>query len=421
MTATLETMGPELLVQLVRTLRIALIHDLDNEAVARVSDELRGLLDHQLGELQTVGLQCVSGQVYFNREFIRLKGPAYDAAIQAKKIFGRLHINEILFTGSLSAPELAAFLEAFRAAYTSPDPTELARVRFDRITVRPLDSSLGVGIDQKAELARTYAQLVVLVQDARVQIGERKQVPLARIRRAAQQLAQASEGLDDLLVGLTRFDNPDGDRAMHAVAVASLAIVMARRIGAARRDLIGLCLSAIFAELGDGEHLLETILAIARISRSDDALDRVSTAYEAHLVESGQVEGLRPGVPAQLIAVASAFDSLTQPPPDRARVRPDQAVRILSDRAEGRFDRGAVRLFTSVVGLYPIGSLVRLSTGQTAVVLSSGAGRPTVKVIEEREAPADYVIELEAEPGIQVAECLDARERRVPVTHFLLA
>lgn len=418
-----DDLGGEFLVQLVRVLRVVQVHDLDNETVAQISVEFRTVIEQYLERFQTAGVQVVQEQVYFNQEFVKLRGAAYDAALQAKKLFARLGINEILFTGKLDAAAMRSFLSKFQTCMHSQTPADFAHAKFEKIHVRALSKPMAVGVDRKVELARTYAQLVVLIQDADQQIAENKMVPMARIRRAAQQLATASEGLDDLLVGLTRFDNPMGARSLHAVAVAALTLVMARRLGAPRRDLMSLMLSALFCDsvsLGPDVDVLGTVLAIARISQSTEALDRASVAFEVGIPAGGDADRMRPGVPAQLIAAASAYDRLCQPPPPHARVRPDQALAMLEERAGTEFDRRAVRLLTATVGVYPVGSLVELSNGARAVVMTApqdgGWTKPTVKVLD-----GDFVLELDSDEGLEIANCLDAREERVGVTHFLLA
>jgi cyclic di-GMP phosphodiesterase len=53
-----------------------------------------------------------------------------------------------------------------------------------------------------------------------------------------------------------------------------------------------------------------------------------------------------------------------------------------------QFDQHLVRRFTQLIGIYPVGNLVRLNTGQVAVVLKVYAPdphRPQVRVLFDRD------------------------------------
>src|SRR5581483_11358269 len=106
-----------------------------------------------------------------------------------------------------------------------------------------------------------------------------------------------------------------------------------------------------------------------------------------------------------------AFDLLIHPPPPMRRIRPEQAIRLVTEHAGAHFDRRVVKLFSALVGLYPVGSLVRLSSGDIAVVTTvpgdpTKAARPTVKVIESGGRQADHVVELAREgESLEIVEC----------------
>ena len=134
-------------------------------------------------------------------------------------------------------------------------------------------------------------------------------------------------------------------------------------------------------------------------------------AFEHHLRLDGS------GYPAGVIA------SVAQPRHDavrdRGRLRRDAveahyqeafpAERILAvlKRGEGQeFEQNLVRRFVQLMGLYPVGSLVRLNTGACAVVLRPCAAdphRPRVRVVFEADGhrlDAPYDINLwEVEPA----------------------
>lgn len=441
-----EARASDFLVQFIRLLRVAGVHELENSAVEQVTKEVVRVIEDDFTVFNSLAIQVAGDQVYFNGDFVKLKGAAFEAAGQARRIYQRLAINEINITSALDAAQLKDFLRQFQRSMQSATPTGFAQLKFPHIQVRALDEHHRIGIDQRVALARAYAQLVVILQESVLLLDRKKPLPLQRIRRATQGLAQAAEGNRSLLAGLTRYENHDGDPAFHAAAVGALAMLMGLELKIGRKALMALSLSAVFHHIaeprgiasaalvpegGDSEELrqneaLSTALALARSTPSVEVVERASIAFEAAQPAAGDRKGIIPSMAARCVSVACAFDRLILPGPGALGVRPDQAMRLLVEHSGTRFDKKAVRLLASIVGVYPVGSLVRLSGGQIAVVVSAPrdpnlASRPTVRVVEEKGADASYLIELEREPNLAIVEALDARQERLNVTHFLLA
>lgn len=424
----------EFLVVMVRALRIAAVHDLKNETTRAVVEDLVKAVQAGLQQMPMLQLQVAGDAVYFNSDFIRLRsGPAFEAAIQLRRLYRRLGINELAITAPLDTSEVEGFLGRFQQAMLSPTPRTFGAERFPKITVRPIEQSRSFSIDQKLEVARTYAQLVVVLEEAIQAVSESRLVALSRVRRAVQQLAAAAESQSSLVAGLTRLANPEGSLPMHGAAVTALVLLMAQRLQASRSDLMGLGMSALFHDLGraaspdDEPPALASALAIAGFHQPKEAIERCSVAMEAPLPASGGPLGLLPGLASQLVAIACAYDRLISPGRLRRGLKPDQAVRLLCDQGGGRFDKRVTRLFSRVVGLYPVGTLVKLSGGQRAVVVALPSdpallARPTVKVVEANGAPADYLVELAApDERLQIVGTLDAEVEQVAVTRLLLA
>ena len=69
---------------------------------------------------------------------------------------------------------------------------------------------------------------------------------------------------------------------------------------------------------------------------------------------------------ARIIAIADSFDSLTTPKPYRARLLPENAIRVMLE--DDRLDTRLVNIFMHQITFYPPGSTVELTTGEIAIV-----------------------------------------------------
>jgi hypothetical protein len=95
------------------------------------------------------------------------------------------------------------------------------------------------------------------------------------------------------------------------------------------------------------------------------------------------------------------------------------------------FDPILMKIFVNMVGLYPIGALLRLTSGELAVVLE-GAGSPNdvllpkVKIITDRNGiEADGgTVDLREErgkpDGRAIVECLDPVEMGIDISKYFI-
>ncbi|MDA0748396.1 MAG: HD-GYP domain-containing protein [bacterium] len=87
---------------------------------------------------------------------------------------------------------------------------------------------------------------------------------------------------------------------------------------------------------------------------------------------------------ASMAAVADVYDALTSPRPYKPGLPPHIALRVVFDGKGTEFDDGVVETFIKSLGIYPVGSFVKLSTGELSVVLEvnpEDSLRPKVGVV----------------------------------------
>jgi hypothetical protein len=168
---------------------------------------------------------------------------------------------------------------------------------------------------------------------------------------------------------------------------------------------------------------LKTILRLTENTLDGDALERIAVAWE----HTRPLHATGIGV-AQLVAVPCVFDRLTRPPPPRRVTLPDEALRLIIGQAGSRFDPRVVRLFVSVVGLYPVGTAVKLNSGELGYVVEAPTdaaqfARPRVQVVKAPSGQANYLLDLAAPSETRfITGSVDPAELAgVNVMDFLLA
>jgi HD-GYP domain-containing protein (c-di-GMP phosphodiesterase class II) len=132
-------------------------------------------------------------------------------------------------------------------------------------------------------------------------------------------------------------------------------------------------------------------------------------------------------ISGRIVAVADAYDAMTSQRPYSAPRMQDEAMGIIVKNAGTALDPTLVRLFVDTLGYFPPRSVVLLTTGETAIVVSpspSDATRPVVRVIADRTGAFTDAFDLDlSDPaqaeGRSVVRCLDPTGMNVEIADFL--
>jgi len=137
----------------------------------------------------------------------------------------------------------------------------------------------------------------------------------------------------------------------------------------------------------------------------------IITAYHHHerLDGSGYPHGLKAdkiSYSGQALAIVDVYDSLTTKKCYRRKIPPTQALEMIYEWSERQFNRELVQKFIRCIGIYPVGSLVRLESGLIGVVIDhceDNLLQPVVRAIYNRKTdryiPVPYDIDLSQPQG----------------------
>jgi HD-GYP domain-containing protein (c-di-GMP phosphodiesterase class II) len=129
---------------------------------------------------------------------------------------------------------------------------------------------------------------------------------------------------------------------------------------------------------------------------------------------------------AQIIGAVDVFDALVTPRPYRRRFFPHEAVRELLVAERAAFPREIMKALVEQLSAYPLGTLVRLTTGETGSVVGINVQfplRPIVAVEPEHaqgNGQEKREIDLSLSPLVSIIETLESPDvRRVSFTSGL--
>lgn len=226
-----------------------------------------------------------------------------------------------------------------------------------------------------------------------------------------------------------------GSTYSHSMNVTVLSLLLGKALGfdAARLRVLGL--AAVLHDAGRaGGRLTDDPghpLAGARLAERAGLPDAVVRAIAQHHEAadgSGFPDGLtadRTVSAARVIHIADSYDRMCNPVGGAARLSPYEALAQLYVRDKLRYDADFLARLVRLLGVYPPGSLVELSTGASAMVVAANPRRPLQPVLLVHDQGADVgqlrLIELASHPRIAIRRALRpgeltdaARERLLP-------
>ena len=114
---------------------------------------------------------------------------------------------------------------------------------------------------------------------------------------------------------------------------------------------------------------------------------------------------------AQIIGAVDIFDALISPRPYRRRLLPHEAVRELLVNERTAFPREVMKALVEQLSVYPLGTKVRLSSGEEGMVIKINPRYPSRPVVKIEQAAGLSIpsrnVDLSAMPMVSVTDTID--------------
>ena len=204
----------------------------------------------------------------------------------------------------------------------------------------------------------------------------------------------------DACIWLARMKSQDTYTYKHSMGASVWAVALGRQIGLPPADLKTLAVGTLLCDIGklklpsdliekdgaldDSEiSLIKTHveLSLGEISNAAGVNDEVYNIVAAHHERyngQGYPNGLRGSeiaVMARIAAIADSYDAMTSQRVYSAAKSPVVAVKELYELRGKEYQPEVIEEFIQAVGLYPAGTLVELTSGEVAVVVSENKMR----------------------------------------------
>jgi putative nucleotidyltransferase with HDIG domain len=332
----------------------------------------------------------------------------------------------------------------WRTGFVITDPKDIDTILASSIKEVWIDCSKGLDVpvgEQAISESESEAQVEAELTLAATQVREVKRTPVAaELARAVKICAKSKQAVTSMfnearmgkivdtvsaqrlveeiagsvtrnpgaLISLARLKTADDYTYMHSVAVCALMIALSKQLNLDEAQTRSAGIAGLLHDLGKAAMPMDVLnkpgkltdeefaiikghpeegykMLLAGIGVDPVALDVVlhhhektdGSGYPKHLKDAEISQFAKMG------AVCDVYDAITSNRPYKAGWDPAESLRKMAEWTKGHFDPVIFQAFVKSLGIYPIGSLVMLSSGRLGIVVEQAEKSlltPRVKV-----------------------------------------
>jgi HD-GYP domain-containing protein (c-di-GMP phosphodiesterase class II) len=295
-------------------------------------------------------------------------------------------------------------------------------------------------IEQEIEVAKGLrGEVISAVMDIMQNVKEDKKLQMIHAKATVKKMTESILRNPDAFMWMRLLKDPGNYMYSHCMDSSALAIAFGRTLGLARHQLDDLAMGMLMCDVGmvrapaeilekpgrlsDEEykivqqHVAHGVRIMEESGRFSKASLEIAATHHEQLDGRGYPRGLRGGevsVLGRMAAIADCFDAITSATRYRVPLSSHEAVRRLYEWRGNKFQPELIEQFIQTLGTFPIGTIVKLTTGQIGIVLAQNRTRrlrprvllvldhdgkrydsaPVVDLLKETETPEGQPMEV---------------------------
>ena len=312
------------------------------------------------------------------------------------------NVDAIIFEKGVSLKELSTLFDILSGP--TMQGAELQGEMHSKGVIHVTLKSVPIG---KKNILEIYNGAVEVVKDVMTEIRMGKIPKSEPVNNIVNEMTESVLSDPNAMIGLTMIKNYDNYLYNHSVNVSIMSLSLARFMGLSAEQVHDVGVGALLHDVGKTgvseqiirkpgglsseewekikEHPQLGSNIIKRMEGVNEAVGRVIFEHHIKYDHSGYPQTTSSLHPlSQIVTVCDAYDALTtlrvyQKPHD-----PVEAIKILDSFSGRHFNPDIMKAFVNMMGMYPVGTMVRFSTNEIGVVKKinmEAPERPVVKII----------------------------------------
>ena len=274
--------------------------------------------------------------------------------------------------------------------------------------------------------AQSKRAVISMFEEARMG----KAVDTGGAQKLVEEITDSVSRNPGALISLARLKTADDYTYMHSVAVCAMMVALSKQLGLDETQTRLAGVAGLMHDLGKAAMPMEVLNKPGKLTDEEFAIIKrhpeegyrlllTGTDVDPMILDvclhhhektdgSGYPKGLKDeqiSLFAKMGAVCDVYDAITSNRPYKAGWDPAESLRRMAEWANGHFDTKVFQAFVKSLGIYPIGSLVKLSSGRLGVVVEQtgkSLTTPAVKVFYSTKSNmriVPVVVDL-SQPGV---------------------
>lgn len=303
---------------------------------------------------------------------------------------------------------------------------------------------------ERLKLARRYQEAAKRVQNYSRDL---KSAPANAVRDSGQIVDFVLDEIGEkknVLIDLINLSDSAYGQSGHALNVTVLALCIGKALELDKATMRTLARGALLHDVGKSVLPAALLCKKASLTKADQASLEKHTLFGLRLVEnlpgeaicdeikaiivqhhemldgSGYPRGLKAGSISkltQIVAIANTYDNLCNPTSSAPPLNPKAAMATLYSKYTNKLDGGLIKQFVRSMGVYPPGTLVKLSDDSVGLVINVDSGnllKPRILLYHPDFPASDaLMLDLNEASGLTIAEVLKPEDCPEAVKRYL--
>lgn len=328
---------------------------------------------------------------------------------------------EPLTPGESMAPDPAA---------NAADPVESPLAKAKRERIERINQQRAAVVECESQFVRTANTLKHINNN----LFARPQEAYQRANELVDHLVDSVLTDRDIAIHLMKDKIGGEEMYFHSLNVSVLAMMLAKQMNLPKEQVKELGFGSLFHDIGKLDIPARVLHKTTPFTRAEQNLMEMHCAYgeaiakklelskpavdiimEHHECMDGsgypaRLKGEQISPLARIVAVVNTYDNLCNRPNPAESLSPYAALAHMFARQRNQLDGGPLGIFIRCLGVYPPGTVVRLSDGTPGLVVAVNSAkplRPSVLIYDSGVPSSEAIIlDLEHEPELNIAECL---------------